>query len=68
MTRKASKDGSERLAGGYCEMCCVDFPDLKSHVNTPEHIKIANDPDYYAQLDNLINTRTVNAFLTQQMW
>lgn len=68
VTRKASKDGTERLAGGYCEMCCVDFHDLKAHVVTPQHLKLANSSDYYAQLDLLINAQNFDTFLSSQMW
>uniref|UniRef100_A0A1B6MBB6 DBF4-type domain-containing protein n=1 Tax=Graphocephala atropunctata TaxID=36148 RepID=A0A1B6MBB6_9HEMI len=67
MTRKLSKDGTERLAGGYCELCAVDFPDLKTHVLTPQHLKCANNADYYAQLDNIIQSKTADAFFASQM-
>ncbi|XP_046688208.1 uncharacterized protein LOC124373943 [Homalodisca vitripennis] len=67
MTRKLSKDGSERLAAGYCELCCIDFTDLKTHVLTPQHLRCANNADYYAQLDSIIQSKTADAFFASQM-
>jgi len=67
VNKKASKDGSERLAGGYCEMCRVDFADLKTHVLTQQHVALANNTDYYAHLDTIIQSKTINAFLNSQM-
>ncbi|XP_054286151.1 protein chiffon-like isoform X1 [Macrosteles quadrilineatus] len=67
MTRKATKDGTERLAHGFCEMCCVEYPDIKTHVLTPRHLKFVNDTENYAELDNLIKCKTIDSFLTSQM-
>lgn len=68
VTQKLVKDGTERLAGGFCEMCGVDYLDIKAHVLTNQHLQFANNPENYAQLDSLIKPKTISNFLTSQMW
>lgn len=49
-------------------MCYVDYVDIKVHVVTPQHLHLANSAENYAQLDSLIQTKTVDNFITSQMW
>lgn len=70
MTRKLGKghDKSDRAVGGYCELCRADYSNLKHHLVSTQHIKLSTSADTYMQLDNLIKTKNVDAFLAAQMW
>lgn len=50
---------------GYCEICKVDYKDLRKHCQTDAHRQYSTDHRNYAQLDERINTQsvTVEAFL-----
>lgn len=63
---KTVRDDNER--GGYCELCSVDYAELKTHVASAQHIKCASNSEQYAQLDALIRTKGVDSFLASQMW
>lgn len=70
MTRKLGKtvrDDNEQHRGGYCELCSVDYAELKTHIASAQHIKCATNSDQYAQLDALIRTKGVDSFLASHM-
>jgi len=48
----------EVLYPGYCEICEVDYVDLKQHLNSSTHIKYTEDSSNYEALDILINQST----------
>lgn len=46
---------------GYCEICKVDYPDLKQHCQTDSHREYSMNADNYAQLDSRINSQALTA-------
>ncbi|KAK3930587.1 Protein chiffon [Frankliniella fusca] len=45
---------------GYCEICKVDYQDLRRHCQTQAHKEYALNVDNYAQLDCRINSQSLN--------
>ncbi|XP_034243643.1 uncharacterized protein LOC117646652 [Thrips palmi] len=50
----------EPLAG-YCEICKVDFQDLRNHCQTDGHKEYSMNDENYAQLDRRINSQALTA-------
>lgn len=50
----------EPLAG-YCEICRVDYQDLRRHCKTDSHTKYSMNAENYAELDSRINAQAVTA-------
>ncbi|XP_065342274.1 uncharacterized protein LOC135941005 isoform X1 [Cloeon dipterum] len=66
MTRKSKVPKPEEKAKspevlypGYCEICEIDYVDLKQHVISSTHVKFTEDSTNYEDLDNLIKYSTV---------
>lgn len=54
----------EVLYPGHCEICEVNYVDLKQHLNSSTHLKFTEDSSHYEDLDDLIKqTSTVEDFL-----
>lgn len=45
---------------GYCEICKVDYQDLRRHCRTDAHKEYSLNADNYASLDNCIKSKTLN--------
>lgn len=60
MNRTCNKTANE---AGYCEICAVHYSDLSQHVSSNSHQKFTTNEKNYADLDNCIKTRSVEAFL-----
>ena len=60
MNRSCNKQTNE---AGYCEICAVHYRDLSQHVTDSKHMKFVCNDKNYADLDNCIKTRSVEAFL-----
>lgn len=61
MNRTCNKTANE---AGYCEICALHYSDLSQHLTTSLHLKFTCNDKNYADLDNCIKTRSVEAFLT----
>ncbi|XP_065213262.1 uncharacterized protein LOC135840572 isoform X2 [Planococcus citri] len=60
MNRTCNKTANE---AGYCEICAVHYSDLSQHVASSTHAKFICNDKNYADIDNCIKTRSVEAFL-----
>uniref|UniRef100_A0A1B6DQA9 DBF4-type domain-containing protein n=1 Tax=Clastoptera arizonana TaxID=38151 RepID=A0A1B6DQA9_9HEMI len=67
--RKILKDQeeSDKNLSGYCELCHVDYADIKSHIVSVQHKSLATNAEKFAQLDNLIKTKNIESFVATQM-
>lgn len=55
---------TEQLVAGYCEICRIDYRDLKKHVRSDQHLNFVRNDDNFLSLDTLINAgASVEAFL-----
>lgn len=49
------------LYPGYCEICRVDYQDLKLHCKADSHQKYSMNAENYADLDSRINAHALTA-------
>ncbi|XP_048505492.1 uncharacterized protein LOC105692528 isoform X2 [Athalia rosae] len=55
---------TEQLVAGYCEICRIDYRDLKKHLRSDQHLNFVRNDDNFLSLDTLINAgASVEAFL-----
>ncbi|CAD6899908.1 unnamed protein product [Tilletia laevis] len=52
--RQKEKEKDKEKKPGYCENCRLKFEDIEEHVRSKKHQRFANNPDNFAEIDELI--------------
>ncbi|KAE8229477.1 hypothetical protein CF326_g5554 [Tilletia indica] len=50
----AARQKEKEKKPGYCENCRLKFDDIEEHMRTKKHQRFANNPDNFAEIDELI--------------
>ena len=57
---KSRPGRGEQCDKGYCELCCINYNNLKHHLQSASHIAFTTNDENYAALDKLINGTTLS--------